>query len=87
MKPKIPPRSEWKRGWIAEDQENHILICVDCDGNVVGTCNTLMPPVMVKRWIIKIGEFKQVNILNQKRYIDTWNEKMVDDDDDKFRKE
>jgi hypothetical protein len=85
MKPKIPPRSEWKRGWIAHDEQNHILICVDCDGNVVGTCNTLMPPVMVKRWIIKIGEFKQVNILNQRRYIDTWNEKMVDDDDDKYR--
>lgn len=84
-KPKISDRSTWDRGWIVEDDKNRILICVDSMGNMVGTCSIDMPPVMVKRWIIKVGEFKQVNIMNQKRYIETWNEKMVDDDDGKYR--
>lgn len=85
MKPRITDRSSWKDGWIAIDEENHILICINEDGTIVGTCDTMMPPVMVKRWIIKVGEFKQVNIKNQKQYINTWNEKMVDDDNDKYR--
>lgn len=35
-------------------------------------------------WIVKVGEFKQVDIMNIHRYIDTWNEKMVDDDNDRY---
>lgn len=85
MKPKINDRSTWDHGWIVEDADNHILICVNHHGTVVGTCDTMMPPHMVKRWIVKVGEFKQVEIRNQNRYIDAWNERMVDDDDGKYR--
>jgi hypothetical protein len=85
MKPQITDRSTWDRGWIAEDETNHILICTNEHGTVVGTCDTRMPPVMVKRWIVKVGEFKRVDIVNRKRFLSTWNERMVNDDDDKYR--
>ncbi|AQY55090.1 hypothetical protein [Geobacillus phage TP-84] len=85
MKPNITDRSTWTSGWIVEDPDNHILICVDECGNVVGTCDAMMPPVMVKRWIVKVGEFKKINIRNQMHYIQKWNERMVNDDDEKYR--
>lgn len=84
VKPIFTERSTWDRGWITEDEQNHLLICTNEHGTVVGTCDTLMSPVIVKRWIIKVGEFKRVNIINQGRFLKKWDDKMVEDDNDRY---
>lgn len=86
MKPTIiKDRTKWTKGFLTYDFENRMIECVSMpDRKVVGHCPFDMPEVMVKRWIIKVGEFKQVDILNQDAFLKEWNRRMVDDDDDKY---
>jgi hypothetical protein len=86
MKPKINyDRTKWTKGFLTYDFKNRVILCVTVPGKeTVGHCPFDMPEVMVKRWIIKVGEFKQVDILNQDIFVKEWNRRMVDDDDDKY---
>jgi hypothetical protein len=85
VKPEIGDRTTWTRGYIVQDDINRILICVNEKGEVVGQCSIDLQPYVVKRWIIKVGEFKRVNIVNQIKFLDRWNKEMVDDDNDRYK--
>ncbi|AYP68803.1 hypothetical protein BpsM61_00029 [Bacillus phage vB_BpsM-61] len=85
VRPRIKDRSEWQRGHLVHDKESRMLLCVNDMGKVVGYCMDDISPVIVKRWIVKVGEFKCINILNQQKFIEAWNRKMVEDDDDKYQ--
>jgi hypothetical protein len=86
MKPKINyDRTKWTKGYLSFDFRNRVIVCkVLKTGERVGFCSMDMPEVMVKRWAIKVGEFKQINIINQYEFVQEWNRRMVDDDDDKY---
>jgi hypothetical protein len=86
MKPTIErDRTKWTKGFLTYDFKNRVILCVTVpDKETVGHCPFDMPEIMVKRWIIKVGEFKQVDILNQDIFLKEWNRRMVDDDDDKY---
>jgi hypothetical protein len=87
MKPTIiNDRTKWTKGYLSYDFRNRIIVCnILKTDERVGFCPMDMPEVMVKRWAVKVGEFKRVDIVNQKEFVQEWNRRMVDDDNDKYR--